>query len=87
MSVLLRYSSLDAAPARPNANIAIRLLGFVVTRLYIQTCLPRLDRRHLLSDVPPTHSQNSMLDTPDAPSEVTRVGLTATAACTPFGWL
>jgi hypothetical protein len=29
--VLLRYSSLDAAPARPNANITIRLRGFVVT--------------------------------------------------------
>ena len=27
------------------------------------------------------------LDTPDAPSEVPRVGVTARAACTPFGWL
>ena len=33
----------------------------------------------------PSHSQNSMLDTPHAPPEVTRVGLTARAACTPFG--
>jgi hypothetical protein len=66
MSVLLRYSSLDAEPAGPNANIAIRLLVFVVTRLYLQSCLPRLDRRHLPSDVPPTHSQNSMLDKPHA---------------------
>jgi hypothetical protein len=32
--VLLWHAFLDAAPATPNANIAIRVLGFVVTRLY-----------------------------------------------------
>ena len=41
--VLLRYSSLDAAHARPDANIAVRLLGLLVIHLYIQTCVPRSD--------------------------------------------
>jgi hypothetical protein len=36
--VLLRCSSLDVAPARPNAKIVIRLLGFVISRLYIHLC-------------------------------------------------
>ena len=52
----------------------------VVTCLYIQTCVPRSDRRHLPSDVvPPSHFQYSMLDTPGARTEGTRVAVTAEA--------
>ena len=35
----------------------------------------------------PLRFQDPMCDTPDAPPEVARVGLTARAACTPFGWV
>jgi hypothetical protein len=35
----------------------------------------------------PTRFQDSMCHTPDALPEVSRVGLTARAACTPFGWV
>jgi hypothetical protein len=35
----------------------------------------------------PSRSQTPMCHTPHAPSEVARVGLTAQAACTPFGWV
>src|SRR5215203_4848472 len=54
-------------------------------RLYIQnrtSC--GSDRQHLPSDVRPLNYRTSMPNTPDAPSEVARVDLTASAACTPF---
>ena len=35
----------------------------------------------------PSRFRNPLCHTPHAPSEVTWVGLTATAACTPFGWV
>jgi hypothetical protein len=31
--------------------------------------------------------RNPLFDTPNAPSEVTPVGMTAQAVCTPFGWV
>jgi hypothetical protein len=43
------------------------------------------DRRRLRTTYPSSHSQNSMLDTPDALPEVARVVLTALEACTPSG--
>jgi hypothetical protein len=36
-------------------------------------------------DVPPQTLVNAVSNTPHAPQEVARVGLTAPAACTPFG--
>jgi hypothetical protein len=37
--------------------------------------------------VPPPDLKNAMSHTPHAPPEVAWVGLTAPAACTPFGWM
>src|SRR5829696_3001047 len=54
-------------------------------RLYIQNLTSSgSDRQHLPSDVRPLNYRTSMPNTPDAPSEVARVDLTASAACTPF---
>jgi len=45
------------------------------------------DLHDATTDVPPPRSQDSMSHTPDALSEGARVGMTAWAACTPFGWV
>jgi hypothetical protein len=50
LKLLLRELNLYAAPARPNANIAISPLA--LTRLCNQTRRLRSDCRHLPSDVP-----------------------------------
>jgi hypothetical protein len=75
----------DLTPAEPTADSSPTLsLARLVHR-------PR--RRHLDRSAPikqpasrtPNNLQNLMWNTPHAPPEVTRVGLTAWAACTPFG--
>ena len=74
----------NAAPARSTAESS--------TAVYSASSIPPLNpvisqTAAPPSDVPPRTPKASMSNTPDAPSEVARVGLTAPAACTPFGWV
>src|SRR5215218_2465534 len=79
---VLRDSSLNAALAGWTAMSS--------PAVYSASSTPPLNRRDI-SDRPtsvrrtPSNSQSFESNTPDAPSGVARVGLTAPAACTPSG--
>ena len=74
----------NAALARSTAKlITRRLLGLVYTAS--KSC-DVSDRRTSVRRTP-SNSQSFESNTPHAPPEVARVGLTARAACTPFGWV